>query len=79
MRELPMEQQHEAIGFLVIAILIIIASALSLAAYFIPCGVAFYREHEYRWPIFVINLFFGWTAIGWVGALVWAIMPKRTF
>jgi len=74
-----MEQHYEPIGFLIIAILIIIASAVSLGVYFIPSGVAFYREHEYRWPIFVINLFFGRTAIGWVGALVWAIMPKRIF
>lgn len=24
-------------------------------------------------PVFVLNLFLGWTLVGWVAALVWAV------
>lgn len=40
--------------------------------YIIPTIVAFYRRHPNRWIIFVINLVFGGTGIGWLGSLVWA-------
>jgi hypothetical protein len=40
--------------------------------YFIPSFVAFRRTHPNRWAILGINVVFGGTGIGWVGALVWA-------
>jgi len=42
--------------------------------YFAPSIVAFCRHHHNAWPIFALNLFTGWTGIGWVGALVWSLM-----
>lgn len=36
--------------------------------YFAPTVLAFVRQHPNRWAIFV----FGATAIGWLGALIWA-------
>jgi hypothetical protein len=44
-----------------------------LFAYFIPAIVAFGREHHNKGGILALNLFLGWTLIGWVGALVWAL------
>src|SRR5208283_5061381 len=41
-------------------------------AYFIPSLVALYRHHSSTGGILVINLFLGWTFIGWVIALAWA-------
>jgi Superinfection immunity protein len=36
------------------------------------------REHETVGGIFVVNLFLGWTFIGWVVALSWAMSkPKQ--
>jgi hypothetical protein len=52
--------------------------ALSLAVYFIPAIVAFERLHYNRGAIFVLNLFLGWTLLGWVAALVWACMNPDT-
>jgi transcriptional regulator of nitric oxide reductase len=49
--------------------------AISLAIYFVPWIVAHYRHHR-RLPIFLRNFFLGWTLVGWVAALVWAVMPK---
>jgi hypothetical protein len=42
------------------------------AMYFIPALVARNRHHRQRQAILVLNLFAGWTAIGWIVALVWA-------
>jgi Superinfection immunity protein len=41
--------------------------------YTLPSIVAFRRDHPNRWLIFVINLAFGGTIIGWGIALAWAM------
>ena len=41
--------------------------------YFLPSIVAFARSKRDAVSIFVLNLLLGWTAIGWVIALVWAL------
>lgn len=43
-----------------------------LALYFIPLMVANGRKHQNAMAIGVLNVFAGWTFIGWVIALVWA-------
>ncbi len=42
------------------------------AIYFLPTIVASGRRHRNGGAIFIINLFFGWTLLGWVLALAWA-------
>lgn len=46
-----------------------------IAAYFIPMVVAFRRDHPYASSIMVVNLLLGWTFVGWVLALAWAVGP----
>jgi uncharacterized membrane protein YqaE (UPF0057 family) len=46
--------------------------AIMLAIYFIPAIVGSERGHHNSTAIFVLNLFLGWTLLGWVAALVWA-------
>lgn len=49
--------------------------------YFVPTFVAFRRRHPQIMAIVVLNLFLGWTFLGWLGALVWAFVktvPRRT-
>ena len=41
--------------------------------YFLPSIVAFARSKRDAVSILMLNLFLGWTAIGWVIALVWAL------
>jgi len=41
--------------------------------YFLPTIVAFARSKRDAVSILVLNLLLGWTAIGWVIALVWAL------
>lgn len=45
---------------------------LLIAIYFIPSGVAQARKHRNSVGVFLVNLFLGWTLLGWVFALVWA-------
>ena len=41
--------------------------------YFIPSIVASVRNHIFR-----LNIFLGWTFIGWVAALIWAMDRDET-
>lgn len=43
------------------------------AVYFIPTVVARSRKHHNATAIFALNLFLGWTFLGWVASLVWAL------
>jgi hypothetical protein len=52
--------------------LLLILVLLSLFVYFIPTLVAESRGHNQRGAIFILNLLFGWSFIGWVLALIWA-------
>lgn len=47
-------------------------ACLFAGAYFLPYAVAVKRGHRNQSPIFLTNFFFGWTAIGWIVALIWA-------
>jgi len=41
--------------------------------YFAPTLIASFRGHHNANPIFVINLFAGWTVVGWIGCLAWSL------
>ncbi len=43
------------------------------AAYFIPSVVAFLRTHHSKVAILTLNILLGWSGIGWIVALVWAM------
>ena len=40
--------------------------------YFIPAIVALKRDHPSKGGIIVLNIFLGWTFIGWVVSLAWS-------
>ena len=46
--------------------------------YFLPGIVSDCRRCARSGGIWILNLFLGWTFIGWVGALIWAVIdtPK---
>ena len=54
---------------------IVVAVLLLLSIYFIPTGVAILRRKRNTPAIFALNLLLGWSVIGWVFALVWALKP----
>jgi hypothetical protein len=45
----------------------------SFVMYFLPSIIAFARSKRDTMAILMLNFFLGWTMIGWVVALVWAL------
>ena len=43
------------------------------ALYLLPTLISLIRKHHNQNAIFALNLLLGWTVLGWVGALVWAL------
>ena len=45
-----------------------------IVVYFLPSIAVLVRRRANSAAIFALNLFLGWTGIGWVVSLVWALM-----
>jgi Superinfection immunity protein len=45
--------------------------------YFLPFAIAFNKKRANSGAIFALNLFLGWSLIGWVVALVWALKEEQ--
>lgn len=46
---------------------------LMLLIYFAPTIVAGIRGNKNTLAIFLLDLLLGWTVIGWIAALIWAV------
>ena len=57
--------------FVTLAILIMIA-----VFYLLPTLIASQRDTNHQGTIFFINLLFGWTILGWIAALIWAVVEQ---
>ena len=58
-------------------ILWILAGIAGLFIYFLPLFVAMARGCKSTLGIFVVDLFLGWSLIGWVVALAWAVSGEK--
>ncbi|WP_255532745.1 MULTISPECIES: superinfection immunity protein [unclassified Polynucleobacter] len=45
--------------------------------YFLPFAIAFNKKRANSGAIFALNLFLGWSLVGWVVALVWAMKDEK--
>jgi cytochrome c oxidase assembly factor CtaG len=45
-----------------------------LIIYMLPTLIAYSREHPWRHELAIINIFLGWTLIGWVVVFLWAAL-----
>lgn len=45
--------------------------------YFLPSVIASRRKNKSANSIFVVNLFLGWTLLGWVIALAWSVSNQE--
>lgn len=59
----------ELFGLFFIFLMIVIA----LGVYFLPTIIAKINNQPNFASIFVLNLFLGWSLVGWVISLVWAV------
>jgi len=50
---------------------------VALTFYFIPTLIAVFRKHEKAVQIFLLNIFLGWTLVGWVVALIWSVKKEE--
>jgi hypothetical protein len=50
-------------------------AVLAVCLYFLPSIIG-YKKKNFM-AIFLLNLLLGWTFIGWVAALVWAVMVEK--
>jgi type VI protein secretion system component VasK len=51
--------------------------AIAVIVYFIPNWIAIARKHHNGNAIFVTNLLLGWTALGWIAALIWSLTAVK--
>lgn len=63
----------DVIGGILGALMIGVVILLVIAAWSAPIWIAFQRRHSSAVAITLVCLIFGWTFIGWVIALVWAL------
>lgn len=52
--------------------------ALILIAYIMPAAIASHRKCKATAAIAIVNVFLGWTFIGWVVALAWAVSGEKS-
>jgi hypothetical protein len=55
---------------------ILLVAALFIWVFWMPTIVAVLNNHPNTLMIFLINMFFGWTLIGWLVAMIWARNPR---
>lgn len=56
------------------AIYALLLGLLGGGVYFIPSFIAANRNHPNATAIVVLNALAGWTFLGWIGSLVWALL-----
>lgn len=54
----------------------LIATVIGVALYFLPTIIARTRDMASGGGLFWVNLLFGWTMIGWVLCLFWALLGR---
>jgi len=57
----------------VVAVGIVIIGIIVILTYFLPTFIAAMRNHTSTLAIFIVNLVFGASGIGWIVALIWAL------
>ena len=62
------------LGVLLFAIL----AVLGLGLYFLPTIVAKQNGHPSFGGIFALNFLLGWSLLGWIGSLIWALNKPQT-
>lgn len=57
-------------GMPMVCMWLVMVSAIAL--YFLPTIIAGYRQHSSLFVIALLNIFFGWTMLGWLILVIWA-------
>lgn len=65
------------IGVTELLILLVIAIP-ALLLYFLPTILAFSKKKSNKSIIFLVNFFLGWSVIGWIVSLIWALSSDNS-
>lgn len=60
-----------------VSVTVSVVLAILTLGYFVPWMIAALRGKSNVWGIFWLNLLLGWTAVGWVVALVLSVLPHK--
>jgi hypothetical protein len=58
----------------IILVLVLVLIAFGLGLYFLPTLIAMARHNVNTLAIFLLNFFTGWTFVGWIASLIWAVI-----
>jgi hypothetical protein len=56
---------------------LLVMIVIGVIGYFIPTIIALARRHPKKGPIILVNLFLGWSVVGWIVSLVWAFSSPQ--
>lgn len=55
------------------SIITVLVFGLAVCLYMLPSIIAYKRYHNNGACIALVNLFFGWSVLGWLVALIWSL------
>lgn len=61
-------------GSLILGFIILI---FLVAIYFLPAIIAYRRNAKAKLGIAILNVALGWSGLGWLGALIWAVVGEK--
>ena len=56
-----------------VGLIFFVVGAIVLGMYFLPTIIGFLRNKRNKMAILTLNVFLGWTLVGWVVSLVWSL------
>jgi len=62
---------------LIIFILSLLIALLLAWVYLLPGRISLNKNYDKTGWLLAINILFGWTLIGWIGAFVWSLAAPR--
>jgi Superinfection immunity protein len=69
-------RRDQSVSSAIDAVGVFLAVVILVVAYFLPFLIACWRRHQYRWLVFLINVFAA-SGIGWIAAMVLALWTPR--
>lgn len=58
-------------------LLLILACLVGLLVYLLPALLAWSMRHPHLMGVTLLDVLLGWTVIGWLAALIWALVSGR--
>ena len=71
------EDKAVKVGSVAAGLVPLIVIILLIGLYFVPTIVGYVRKKDNKMSILMLNLFLGWTLVGWVVSLVWAVSKDK--